>query len=170
MDKYLPWYAIDGTLSRTGSRIFATEYGWKQYFLLELTFLTNVIGVTITSREHDTGNVTRESQNTDSEHVTQEFGTQSINGVTIRAGTTKMIGMCAVMNVNGVVGNICDEWKDLGYCGELQLEDNILPLREYTVMCPSRILARLVVVQQYDSSVKRSLTFEEISVLSLIHI
>ena len=150
---HFPWYAIDGKISRTGSSVFSTGYELSQYFILELDSLTKVVGITITSRD--------EVQNTDDEYIEKESGVQSIKDAEIRAGTTKKVELCEE----------CSFWKDLELCGTLKIEKNesILPLREYSVMCHKSILTRVVTVLQSESqvmtSLKRSLTFEEISVI-----
>lgn len=165
-------YAIDGKISRTGSRVFATQYAWSQYFLLQLDSLTNVIGVTITSRDEDNSNVTHSSQNTGDPYMSKESGIQSIKDVVIRAGTTKMEGLC-IRYEDGIDGNNitygaleCRPSTDLDWCGILQVESDILPLREYSVICEKSLLARVVTVEQPRHGTSyRSLTFEEISVI-----
>ena len=68
-----PKYAVDGKLSMTGTKVFATKVQLNPYFLWQLPSLTNIIGVTITSINEEAGK-----------------GTESINsikGSQVRAGT-----------------------------------------------------------------------------------
>jgi hypothetical protein len=158
---HFPWYAIDGKISRTVSSVFSTGYELSQYFILELDSLTKVVGITITSKDEDATKVTHLVQNTNDEYIEKESGIQSIKDAEIRAGTTKRVELCEG----------CSFRKDLELCGTLKIEKNesILPLREYSVMCHKSILTRVVTVLQSESqvmtSLKRSLTFEEISVI-----
>ena len=141
------WYVMDGKLSRSGYGVFSTEKQWNPYLMLELSSLTNIIGVTITSRDEENND-----------------GVQSINGVEVRAGTVKMLEMCKQLTVDAENGLSCELWKDNEFCGSLNINGDVLPLREYTIMCHKGLLARIVTVQLVKPD-QDSLTFEEITLI-----
>ena len=130
---------------------------WKPYFLWQLPSLTKIIGVSITSRDEEAGN-----------------GIESINGIQVRAGTVSMqdvcitLSSCSAKDENGTCmwksGIGCDPWKVNTYCGVLNITENILPLREYSIICQKGILARVITVQLFKPG-QHSLTFNEISVI-----
>ena len=166
LDNHYPWYAIDGKISTmVEMKVFATEYQLSPYFLLQLSFLTNVIGVTITSRDVNEGNITHRLTNANDASITTESGVQSINGVEVRVGNIKVpdslcekVGDPQIMN--------CSKWKGNKLCGVLNINENILPLREYTINCGKSIPATFVTLQiPTPDNIKRSLTFEEIELM-----
>ena len=116
---------------------------WKPYFLWELLSLTKIVGVTITSSSSDVG---KEKE--------------GINGLQVRAGTVKKGGECSTSSN----GKTCDAWEDIEYCGDLNIKEKILPVREYSIICQKSIFARLIAVQILKSE-QHMLTFNEISVI-----
>ena len=166
LDSHYPWYAIDGKFSPMAEmKFFATEYQLSPYFMLQLSFLTNVIGVTITSRDLDEGNVTYRLPNVNDASITMESGVQSINGVEVRLGNIKVPdSLCK--NVGDSQIKNCSKWKGNKLCGVLNVNENILPLREYTINCGKSIPATFVTLQiPTPDNIKRSLTFEEIELI-----
>ena len=166
LENHYPWYAIDGKIStNTDMRVFATEYQKRPYFMLQLSYLTNVIGVTITSRNEDDGNVTHEFQNTDDTSITKESGTQSINGVMVRVGTIKVPeNLCEKIGSSKLT--TCSEWEGDELCGTLKVDGDILPLREYSIRCGKSIPATFVTLQLPTiDNIRKSLTFEEVTLI-----
>lgn len=166
LDNHYPWYAIDEKISTTTDmRVFATEYQIRPYFMLQLSYLTNVVGVTITSRNEDDGNVTHAMQNTDDISITKESGTQSIKGVAVRAGTIKVPeSLCEKIGASQITH--CSQWKGNELCGSLPINTDILPLREYSIKCGKSMPATFVTLQlRKTDSTKRSLTFEEVALI-----
>ena len=146
------------------SKIFATEYQLRPYFMLELRFMTKVIGVVIISRDEVYRNVTHYIQNTNDAMITKEIGTQSINGVQIRAGALKIVNLCEENEYLATMD--CKMWHGNDFCGELNITEPILPLREYTIMCEKPIPSKFITIQlPTPGDIKRSLTFEEISII-----
>ena len=165
MENQYPWYAIDGIISANNdNKIFATEYQISPYFMLQLSYLTNVIGITVTSR-NEVGDVINSFQNTSDASITNESGIQSINGVEIRMGTIKVTdNLC--QNVGDPLYRNCSKWEGNELCGVLSYDGYILPLREYTVRCGKSIPSTFVTLQLPTSDgIKRSLTFEEVKLI-----
>ena len=165
MENQYPWYAIDGRISANrDNKIFATEYQISPYFMLQLSYLTNVIGITITSR-NEVEDAIQSLQSTNDTSITNFSGIQSINSVEIRMGTIKVMD-----NLCEKVGNPqytnCSRWEGNELCGVLSLDGDILPLREYTVRCGKSIPSTFVTLQLPTSDdIKRSLTFEEVKLI-----
>ena len=132
--------------------------------MLELSSLTKLLGVSIISRDEVDGNVTHDIQNTKDPSITKEMGTESINGIQVRAGALKIVDICREAGAPPFVN--CSMWTGNEFCGELKLDEDILPLREYKVMCKKAIFANFISIQlPTQDGVKRSLTFEEVSVI-----
>ena len=125
--------------------MFATKNDINPYFLWELPFLTKIKGVTITSTDENF----------------EEVGyTKTLNGTHVRAGTVQ--GLCD----NSVDGShaICKPWTTNEFCGSLESSMETLPLREYNILCPKSIIARVLTVQILDTT-PRVLSFDEITVI-----
>ena len=166
LDNHYPWYAIDGKISPMADvKVFATKYQFSPYFMLQLSFLTNVIGVTITSRDVNKGNITHRLINVNDASTTTESGVQSINGVEVRVGSIKVPdSLCEKVGDPQIIN--CSKWQGNILCGVLNVDENILPLREYTINCGKSIPATFVTLQiPTPDNIKRSLTFEEIELM-----
>ena len=166
LDNHSPWYAIDGKFSTmSNSKVFATEYQLSPYFMLQLSHLTNVIGVTITSKNEDEGNITHRSTNTNEASITNESGVQSINGVEVRIGTIKVPdSLCEKVEDTQILN--CSKWQGNELCGVLSSDENILPLRQYSIKCGKSIPSTFVTLQiPTPDNIRRSLMFEEIELM-----
>ena len=165
MENQYPWYAIDGSISANNdNKIFATKYQISPYFMLQLSYLTNVIGLTVTSG-NEVRDVINRQQNTSDASIANESGIQSINGVEIRMGTIKVTdNLCK--NVGDPQYKNCSKWEGNELCGVLSHDGYILPLREYTVNCGKSIPATIVTLQLPTADgIKQSLTFEEVKLI-----
>ena len=132
--------------------------------MLELRFMTKVMGVAIISRDEVYRNVTHDIQNTNDTMITKEMGTQSINGVQIRAGAFKIVDICEENRYSEAID--CKMWYGNDFCGELNISEPILPLRKYTIMCEKPIPTKFITIQlPTPGGIKYSLTFEEISII-----
>ena len=166
LDNHYPWYAIDGKISTNADmRVFATEYQLTPYFMLQLAYLTNVIGVTITSRNTDDGHDTHKLHDNNDASITKESGTQSINGVEVRVGTIKVPeSLCE--NIGDPLTTNCSKWEGNEFCGVLTIDGDILPLREYSIRCGKSIPATFVTLQLPTiDNIRKSLTFEEVTLI-----
>ena len=135
--------------------------------MLEFSSLTKLLGVAIISRDELENDVTYDILNTDDPSITNETGTESINGIVVRAGAFKIVDICEHGEQVGSPAFIsCSMWSGNDYCGELNLNADILPLREYTIPCKKPIIAKFVSIQlPTPDGMKRSLMFEKISVI-----
>ena len=140
-------YVIDGKLSRGGVEVFLTKSEINPYFLWELPFLTKIKGVTITSAD---------------EKLAEVVYTKTLNGTQVRAGTVRAQGLCDNSGDGSHV--ICKPWNTNELCGSLESVVETLPLREYTILCPKSIVARVLTVQILDTT-PRVLSFDEITVI-----
>ena len=122
------------------------------------------MGVAIISRDEVYRNVTHDIQNTNDSMITKEMETQSINGVQIRAGAFKIVDICEENGYSEAID--CKMWYGNDFCGELNISEPILPLREYTLTCEKPIPAKFITIQlPTPGGIKRSLSFEEISII-----
>ena len=149
------------------SNFFATHYQVAPYFMLEFSSLTKLLGVAIISRDELDSDVTYDIQNTDDSSITNETATESINGIVVRAGAFKTVDICEHGEQVGSPAFVsCSMWTGNDYCGELNLDVDILPLREYTIPCKNPIIAKFLSIQlPTPDGIKRSLTFEKMSVI-----
>ena len=149
------------------SNFFATHYQVAPYFMLEFSSLTKLLGVAIISRDELESDVTYDILNTDDPSITNETVTVSINGIVVRAGAFKIVDVCEHGEQVGSPAFIsCSMWTGNDYCGELNLDMDVLPLREYTIPCKNPIIAKFLSIQlPTPDGIKRSLTFEKMSVI-----
>ena len=133
--------------------------------MVEFSSLTKLLGVAIISRDELESDVTNDILNTDDPSITNRTGTESINGIVVRAGAFQIVDICKQGEKVGSSAFIsCSMWTGNDYCGELNLELDILPLREYTIPCKNPIIAKFLSIQlPTPDGIKRSLTFEKIS-------
>ena len=166
LEGHYPWYAIDGKISiNDEKKVFATDYQLAPYFMLQLHYLTNVIGVTVTSRKEVLGDIIQGLQSNNDISITKESPTQSIDGVEVRIGTIKVMDTLCEKVGDPLITN-CSKWEGNELCGVLRINEDVLPLRTYSLGCGKSIPATFVTLQLPTADgIKQSLTFEEIQLI-----